>query len=1109
MRLSISLIQLISNEFQRNDFGFDFELENGFEVLELQVASLISTFDNENFRISLIDDDGRLIENDEDIEYIFSLHKLNHINAFIHKKQDIFLQYCSSYFLNESESLQQSFCFADSSYILCKSCSTNIDSSLMTIPTITSPFCCQAESLSTLGLLPYLENKFTSRLHFPLPLFLNFKRMYFLKFISQDRSSYFKNDQVIKNQFTQRFTSPLKIIEVYEDPHQQTIAIEHIDYKKIWQYLIEELENALMDQSDKCLEEMIIRALMKWFKRDFFKWCNSPPCEFCDKGTQYMKHFSQEPPNSIEKSEGWAGRVEIYQCQACSNRTRFPRYNNPGYMIKNSRRGRCGEFANVFGLILRSVGFDVRYVLDLTDHVWNEVWIEALQRFVHIDVCERAFDSPLMYEKGWKKKLTYVVSYGRYGVSDALPRYSCNQENIISQRAKESGLSASQFFDLISEIDASVKSNFLNILISQKSRPNYNLHWYRQFLDFVKQGSMAFAEINHSYFDETFLNKRRRYNKKELEGYFLLPERKTQNPEEAQGRISGDIQWRLQRGEICSSSAIEMDSKDQNQNVPPNIKSSVIETTVESLLFISNEVNNYISYIESNDLNLSTSRIQGLSIFYGNSKKITLQLQLTTFPNDQISPRNEDLFKIARIGNLNLAMKKEYCNIMFISSNSSLFRYELSLLSPDFDKSKISEPSGFWIIYYHSYKFQWNSHPMMRQILANFNIELDDPFETDDKEVWLIINKQDNLIDFKLFSKSSFQTSRDKSIYIWPLINKKDGPKPFFPISISLDIVPSLNPIKQNHTLVMKESTLCSQPNFFQAFPFDPTKPSNGKDEVIAHASNKVLSDSYLTGYSIVSNFIKSCFMVYYFSAKGLPLRRSNESISFVKVQSDLNALHCDKQGFPLQNIGINYYFFMGGGFHPDTVYFNSIASEASFTDLQPISFLSLHAGKSLVNGLSGDQLYGRFYSTSFDDNPETISFDIKSDGLEKVIIRSGSLIDRIELRLNSGKEITVGGTGGEEISFNFLNWLQYTDKLIRPIGFFGGTGGHLHNLGLIFREDILFIDKQPFFEFLYSLYEPIFRQKEKWSFFFKNVCFIISSSYFLLIYWFFIILEL
>ena len=181
---------------------------------------------------------------------------------------------------------------------------------------------------------------------------------------------------------------------------------------------------------------LFLTALLRWFKHDFFTWVNTPACKnnvsgdngiaparYCPGRPPDMENIGGSMPSLEERRDGWAEVTELYRCKLCGEVTRFPRYNNPVTLL-STRRGRCGEWANAFCFICRALSLDVYYVLDFTDHVWVEVFVPSLNRYVHMDPCEKALDKPLMYEAGWGKKLSYIFSISRYGIVDSVSRYT-------------------------------------------------------------------------------------------------------------------------------------------------------------------------------------------------------------------------------------------------------------------------------------------------------------------------------------------------------------------------------------------------------------------------------------------------------------------------------------------------------------------------------------------------------------------------------------------------------------------------------------------------------------------------------------------------------------
>ncbi|KAL7719090.1 N-glycanase 1 [Entamoeba marina] len=197
---------------------------------------------------------------------------------------------------------------------------------------------------------------------------------------------------------------------IYEQPNNQAKVLTIVPYQT-FNITLEQIREHKLD-----IEEM--QLIVKWFKNTFFHWVEDH-CLNC--GSKSLRRENGVP--NQQEEQHMAGRVEVMICNSCKTIRRFPRYNDPVKLLE-TRVGRCGEYANCFTFICRSLGYTARLVLDTTDHVWTEFYSRNEQRYVCVDPAEGKVDFPMTYERGWGKKLQYCFGINAHEVVDVTKRYT-------------------------------------------------------------------------------------------------------------------------------------------------------------------------------------------------------------------------------------------------------------------------------------------------------------------------------------------------------------------------------------------------------------------------------------------------------------------------------------------------------------------------------------------------------------------------------------------------------------------------------------------------------------------------------------------------------------
>lgn len=282
---------------------------------------------------------------------------------------------------------------------------------------------------------------------------------------------------------------------MYENGAWQSLVLDTIDLDLIYANVDSNTDEDGLGYTDK-----LVRELLRYFRQDFFTWCDKPKCLNCDATD--VKVIGAQGPNNDEKQ--WdCSVVEIFECNTCHSNIRFPRYNNPTKLLE-TRTGRCGEWCNLFMLILKSFGLEARYIWNKEDHVWCEYYSETLNRWVHVDSCEQSFDEPFIYSKNWNKSMSYVIAISRYGIMDVSRKY-------ILQNALPR--------DAIDEADLQFLCKYLTARLRNSAELSFEEKYRLQVRDDLELISICQGQEPKA------------------------------DKSKGEGRISGSTEWKNQRGE--------------------------------------------------------------------------------------------------------------------------------------------------------------------------------------------------------------------------------------------------------------------------------------------------------------------------------------------------------------------------------------------------------------------------------------------------------------------------------------------------------------------------------------------------------------------------------
>ena len=316
------------------------------------------------------------------------------------------------------------------------------------------------------------------------------------------------------------FKKKQKMIELNNKILQRDFEFEYIINlfeQRLQSYKNPELQQKIKEiipkREEGSTSEQYVKALLKWYKKEYFSWCNKPKCPKCGQNDKNLTIISYTGKPNESELKYLAYKTEVYKCNECQIEVRFPRCNNPIILLE-TRTGRCSEWSNLFGAILYTCGFKVRLINNFEDHVWNEFYNQEEERWVHLDSCEQAYDTPLVYEQGWGRVMTFILGMSDDGLVEVTPRYIKDWKIVTERRSEKMEIKLAQILEEVN------KKMMTGISPEEKTNiENRRKNEIKMFEEKIKNDLMTNDKDNNV------------------------------KDEEKIGRQSGSLEWRKNRGE--------------------------------------------------------------------------------------------------------------------------------------------------------------------------------------------------------------------------------------------------------------------------------------------------------------------------------------------------------------------------------------------------------------------------------------------------------------------------------------------------------------------------------------------------------------------------------